>query len=125
MKEKNERKKERERATHEGRFHPLASFAHTISDHYTCTRIRSRSARRYARVKKRGMLQSGRKTEKSSERELERRREWEREKEKEILAHARAKRGKLLHASKSRPAPRRAPPPTAPGLSFARRDAGL
>ena len=30
-------------------------------------------------------------------------RERKREREKEILAHARAKRGKLLHASKSRP----------------------
>lgn len=98
----HERERERERATHEGRFRPLTSFAHTISDHYTCTRIRSQSARRYARVKKRGMLQSGHGTEKSRERELGRRREWKREKEKEILAHARAKRGKLLHAPKSR-----------------------
>ena len=64
-----ERERETERATHEGRFCPLASFVHTISDHYTCTRIRSRSARRYARVKKRRMPQPGRGTEKSRERE--------------------------------------------------------
>lgn len=65
------RKKERESHTRRQISPPCASLAHTISDHYTCTRIRSRSARRYARVKKREVLQLGRETEKSREREVE------------------------------------------------------
>lgn len=36
-----EEEKEKERATHEDRFRLLVSFTHTITNHYTCTRISS------------------------------------------------------------------------------------
>ena len=52
---KIERASERESHTRRQILPP--HLLHTISDHYTCTRIRSRSARRYERVKKREMPQ--------------------------------------------------------------------